>query len=372
MSHKRPDKARRIGKGLFMSVSHAIGFVCENFFDPTIEHPECDEKVRNIAKHYRTWTRSLTRTGNLYDFLKFLEGASDTVVFSNQSRLGLKTITELISEFERQFQNELADRLDPNGLIVGETYPTHMIHAICGSYDLRSGGILPAFGGSGEPEFVAIKATLSGGVYPNEWLDRGGRLKYFMKARSGNFNETYKENAAVINNPQKPVLAFVRDTDKDKFTYRGRFFPFAIHTETDGSKWFELVDWSNGLGALPAFVAAQSSLDEQVQQSMKLDPEARRRRLAEAPRQPEKQKATTTIFKRNPDVIAEVLFRANVICEACHEPAPFDRLSDGTPYLEVHHKIPLAKDGPDTVENAVALCPNCHRREHSGPAVWPH
>ncbi|SDD62184.1 HNH endonuclease [Ruegeria marina] len=355
-----------------MSVSEAIEFVCDVFFDPTIEHPACDEKVRNIARNYRAWARAFTHTGNMYDFLKFLEGASDTVVFSNQSRLGLKTITELISDFEMRFANELADRLDADGLQVGETYPTHMIHAICGSYDLRSGGILPVLGNDGEAEFVAIKATLSGGTYPNEWLERGRKLKYFMKAISGTFKETYQDNAAIINNPQNPVLVFVRDTDKEKFTYWGRFFPFAIHTETDGSKWFELVDWSNGLGELPAMSAAQTSLDEQVQQSMKLDPEARRKRLASAPRQPEKQKATTTIFKRNPDVIAEVLFRANGICEACHEPAPFDRLSDGTPYLEVHHKIPLAKDGADTVENAVALCPNCHRREHSGPAVWPH
>ena len=39
---------------------------------------------------------------------------------------------------------------------------------------------------------------------------------------------------------------------------------------------------------------------------------------------------------------------------------------DGTPYLEVHHKIPLAKDGEDTIENAEALCPNCHREKHFG------
>jgi 5-methylcytosine-specific restriction protein A len=31
----------------------------------------------------------------------------------------------------------------------------------------------------------------------------------------------------------------------------------------------------------------------------------------------------------------------------------------------------LASDGDDTVENAVALCPNCHRRAHFGPPVSP-
>ena len=38
---------------------------------------------------------------------------------------------------------------------------------------------------------------------------------------------------------------------------------------------------------------------------------------------------------------------------------------DGTHYLEVHHIDQLAKGGADTVENAVALCPNCHRKMHS-------
>jgi len=29
--------------------------------------------------------------------------------------------------------------------------------------------------------------------------------------------------------------------------------------------------------------------------------------------------------------------------------------------------LPLAEGGPDTVENTVALCPNCHRRCHVSP-----
>jgi 5-methylcytosine-specific restriction protein A len=355
-----------------MSVSQAIEFVCRGFFDPTIDHPECVGKVRDIAKNYRGWVRTFTHTGDLFDFLQFLNASSDTTVFANQSKLGLKTITEAVSDFETRFQNELADRLYLDDLIIGETYPTQMIHAICGSYDMRSGGILPVFRENGTAEFVAIKATLSGGNYPNEWLDKGKRLKYFMKARGGNFKETYIENAAIIENPQSPVHAFVRDTKMDKFTYWGRFFRFAIHTEIDGSKWFELAEWSNGLSQLRSVAAVDLSLAEDVRRSLTDDRTKRLRRLADAPSRPKKKMATTTVFDRNPDVIAEVLFRANGICEACDDAAPFERNTDKTPYLEVHHKTPLSKDGPDTVENAVALCPNCHRSEHSGPAKWPH
>lgn len=88
--------------------------------------------------------------------------------------------------------------------------------------------------------------------------------------------------------------------------------------------------------------------------------------MLKAQKKPEKIHITSTGYQRNPDVIAEVLIRADGICEQCHSPAPFLRASDGTPYLEVHHIIPLSEGGDDTVENALALCPNCHREAHFG------
>lgn len=62
-----------------------------------------------------------------------------------------------------------------------------------------------------------------------------------------------------------------------------------------------------------------------------------------------------TTFRRDSNVIAKVLERANGYCEGYENPAPFIRASDGTPYLEVHHIVPLAEGGEDTVENAVVL-----------------
>lgn len=72
---------------------------------------------------------------------------------------------------------------------------------------------------------------------------------------------------------------------------------------------------------------------------------------------------TITTFVRDPAVKAWVLHDANGHCEACGSPAPFVG-SDGLPYLEVHHVMPLASHGSDTITNAAALCPNCHRRCH--------
>ena len=45
------------------------------------------------------------------------------------------------------------------------------------------------------------------------------------------------------------------------------------------------------------------------------------------------------------------------------EDAPFlDRNRE--PYLEEHHIKRLADGGTDTIDNVVAICPNCHRRMH--------
>jgi 5-methylcytosine-specific restriction protein A len=70
-------------------------------------------------------------------------------------------------------------------------------------------------------------------------------------------------------------------------------------------------------------------------------------------------------FLRSPSVVAWVLEAAAGDCESCSLPAPFMSAS-GIPYLEVHHVRWLSRGGSDTVTNAVALCPNCHRRFHYG------
>jgi len=106
--------------------------------------------------------------------------------------------------------------------------------------------------------------------------------------------------------------------------------------------------------------------ERQIQESSKDEDEIRRKRLENAPKIPEKVQMNKTDFKRNPDVVIETRKRANGFCEACEKPAPFIRASDRTPYLEIHHKRSLSNGGEDTVENAIALCPNCHREMHFG------
>lgn len=116
----------------------------------------------------------------------------------------------------------------------------------------------------------------------------------------------------------------------------------------------------------PQETEAQQSLESQVAEARKLSPTERAKLIPSSDSPPTFYPTTSIAFVRNPFVAAEVLERANGLCEGCGSLAPFVRASDGTPYLEVHHKVRLADGGHDSVENAVALCPNCHRRRHFG------
>lgn len=106
--------------------------------------------------------------------------------------------------------------------------------------------------------------------------------------------------------------------------------------------------------------------DAEVEVAGALTQEQRARAASAYPQKPQKKTTSVVVYDRNPHVIAWVLDRAAGHCELCQAPAPFARASNGKPYLEVHHRVRLADGGDDTIENAVAVCPNCHRRSHYG------
>ena len=81
---------------------------------------------------------------------------------------------------------------------------------------------------------------------------------------------------------------------------------------------------------------------EQITKSLKDSQAARLSRLTLATGIAEKVETTVISWKRNPDVVAAALIRANGVCEGCRKEAPFLRRSNKMPFLEVHHVIPTA------------------------------
>lgn len=83
-------------------------------------------------------------------------------------------------------------------------------------------------------------------------------------------------------------------------------------------------------------------------------------------KKPVRKSVTNFIFDRDPLVVAIARKRANSVCEIPNCKSEPITLIGGEKYIEVHHILPLAMGGEDTIENVACLCPNHHREIHLG------
>jgi 5-methylcytosine-specific restriction protein A len=150
---------------------------------------------------------------------------------------------------------------------------------------------------------------------------------------------------------------------------RGHIAYYENHYKTRMHRMREVADYFDVLMQRPkTIVEVEAKFAAAVEQSLRGSSKDRLQRLASGGKKPTSIVVQSTVFVRNPDVVAERLLRAGGRCEECLADAPFMRARDGTPYLEVHHKVQLAVGGDDSIENTIALCPNCHRWFHYGMA----
>lgn len=78
-----------------------------------------------------------------------------------------------------------------------------------------------------------------------------------------------------------------------------------------------------------------------------------------------------TYYERSNRVSANALANSEYLCEVNGSHKTFAREKDGTPYLEPHHLVPMARQSSfeyslDVEENVVALCSACHNEIHYG------
>lgn len=346
----------------------------EEVFLPALEHESLDAGKKQAIRQTRSLIDHFRGVGDLKLYLARFDDNSDT---SNNAqalrKLGLKTFESIKSDFLRRFSDQ-SDRFYVDDLVIGDECNSTEISILSQTYNNRSGGILEAPLRNGTYGTIA-KINIGGVRYKNEWIESDISIKFYLQARKNIFDENYEANKRILDNRDRDIFCFDRIGDSGKYTYRGIFrfagiFP-ERRSDKESPKWFEIRRVFD-----PITPRSKIDLDRKLALDVSkshLDTSAERQiRLARAPRIPEKRYATSTVFMRNPDVIAEVLYRANGVCEECNKTGPFVKRLDGSHYLEVHHKIPLAQGGEDTVENAVALCPNCHRNEHHGVSPrWP-
>ncbi len=79
---------------------------------------------------------------------------------------------------------------------------------------------------------------------------------------------------------------------------------------------------------------------------------------------PNQESRTINSYPRNNILRTYIKERSNYSCEmpTC-DYIGFEK-ENGQRYIEVHHVQPLSEGGEDSIENAAALCPTCHRKLH--------
>tara|TARA_B110000908_G_C10210019_1_gene429707 strand:+ start:166 stop:990 length:825 start_codon:yes stop_codon:yes gene_type:complete len=107
----------------------------------------------------------------------------------------------------------------------------------------------------------------------------------------------------------------------------------------------------------------QKGFEVKARKAKRLSNDEIERRAKRAKKTVGTRNTTSQQHERDPWVAEHAKRQANGTCQLCLQPAPFKNTS-GEPYLETHHITWLANEGEDTVENTVALCPNCHRKMH--------
>lgn len=174
-----------------------------------------------------------------------------------------------------------------------------------------------------------------------------------------------------------PIVGVLKDVTTRRCSLQNVFDCHEAREQSDGLAIWLRLDPRGTVGTSVRLVNIEAlttdvrnthgeAFEQALNEAIRRTPEERLERLSRAPKLPKAVTVITKVFVRNPDVIAQALHRAKGKCEGCQREAPFFRQSDGSPYLEVHHRLPLSAGGEDTLENAVALCPNCHRRIHYG------
>jgi 5-methylcytosine-specific restriction enzyme A len=212
--------------------------------------------------------------------------------------------------------------------------------------------------------------------YEDEW--KNGLLHYTGSGLIGDQKLT-RENKNLVEAEDKNTEVFlfeIFDDSAEKYIFKGRVelvgAPYQ-KKQYDKKNNLRLV-WVFPLNPLdadhPAFIlpdevvrkAFRSSEKKRMLNSLNEDELKKRAELVSGTSS--SRTVTSKIYIRNQYVSDFAKRRAKGICDLCETPAPFST-KDGEPYLESHHIVWLSNGGEDTIENTVALCPNCHRLMHA-------
>lgn len=214
-----------------------------------------------------------------------------------------------------------------------------------------------------------VLVTDSSKLYHDRWV--GDVLHYTGMGQFGD-QELTRANRTLAESYSNGVEVHLFEVlEEGKYTYRGEVILVSKPYTSDqiGADGNLRKVWMFNLKTKTVFDSAisQNSLKEIEENFRKkatrlADAELlQKAKLATA--QTSQRNAVATYYERDPNVAECALRKARGYCQLCAKPAPFLK-SDATPFLETHHIIWLSNGGEDSLENTIALCPNCHRKMH--------
>ena len=205
-------------------------------------------------------------------------------------------------------------------------------------------------------------------LYEDEW--RGNTLHYTGTGRSGDQDLYYRDNRFLANLHLTKLPVYLFESSNKVYTYRGEVMLSekryqATKPDKDGlmrKVWiFPLTLVSDG--SVPEEYIAEYEKEKKKQVKKLSISQLQSQAVKSSSKTSSYRQATSKQYIRNQSIARYTKLKANGICELCEKPAPFfDK--DGEPYLESHHVVWLERGGADSINNTVALCPNCHKKMH--------
>lgn len=212
--------------------------------------------------------------------------------------------------------------------------------------------------------------TLS--LYENRWID--GRFHFSGIGTRGDQQLGFSQNKTLAESPDNPVSVFLFEVfETGRYIFTGRVVlaeaPYtASHPDIEGrcrSVWvfpLRLIEEERSPRIAEELIQKNRIRSERL--ARKLTDKELVKRAANIRSRAGCRRATINLYEKNVYVAELARRKANGSCQLCEQPAPF-RDRNGRAFLETHHIKRISEGGEDTIDNTVALCPNCHAKMHA-------
>ena len=348
-----------------------VKFVLDNF-DKTMDfintHPEYKKYKKKVQMEYSR-IKYIKYTGNMYEhFLKFKGGkhkyANDFLFLEQNGILSNESLADYLKE---NFPDEINHYSGIDDLIVGNIYSNS---DIANTFKCSNMGGMRR---SKQTNSLVLIAKHNNPLYDDQWTD-DDILNYTGMGTENDQSIDFAQNKTLRIAKKIGVKVYLFESYKDnEYYYDGEVElikePYqSEETDINGVirkviKFpLKRIDQSKSLIVDINDIEKCESEKLKEVRKFKYDEIKNRAKIAESKLVSTKE--VKTIYRERNQYISEhTKERANGICDLCGKEAPF-KDKNGIPYLESHHVITLAENGPDAIYNTVAICPNCHRKVH--------